>query len=1182
MSSVATPPFPIELSETSVVRLPERRLTPREARVALALRKLDPRLADLFHQALLLSSVRDRAAYAGVAAHAARELNRGILFKLVSYMQLTSDEREETEESEEQAPESQVEAMARVLGVDVDHSTARFWHRLHRDLVGAAHFRGMSGEKVIRAMKALSELTGVLDALVGPYFDVESELDAILAKLTPGDTDFAFVLGALGNRQLRWHCFRNFSGAGWLRGLEQRGCFVEPPMARRFENGAWSPDVWVEGGYLLRIVDEAPEAVAAILARTPKTNDNPAVWDIVAKCMFALPIENSVSLHRVLARGLTSVPFVVWPRPVVQVIERFASNGNSAAAAKLARGLCSLARPSAPDQMLAHFGLSKPPIFGRIDAHSVQDVVPAVASAITTADPQRAFTWLFDGLRAALAMSGQASPHETGFRRVWRRLKKQTRAMLYRIRGKKLRNSPSEGSEWCVRLDTDNHENDSRVIFARSLAHAAAALASRSEEDARRTLDRLAGEHHDIFQRIWRYTLARCSPFALDNLDVWIASEEAVRQSPRDRERGDLLRRRFSEATPAAQLAFLQRVDAGPSEKEARRRVARAAEWGEQSSVEAERTRWKIQRLRRFDAELPDILRPIADKLGYTATPRSPEREGLDEDGSYSGGVSWRSEPSPVDSVQLEKMDDRAVADLLRTWSPTSGDIDGPSLRGLHEAVSALITTRPDRGIAIAAEFGNTISARIVAVIASGLRSSVVSEPSANALAVYQWVGRMASVIPVPRELTASVDQGWSEPHDAAQQCLEALKAWIPAASGAPDVEAAWKSVDEWIASPIVWDAPDSFSDVTGDALLLASMNSLQGIIAHIVMTAGLQRYRTNLTVHGAVTAEDTVGAKLGASIDLVPRLDLLLELGSERSATLAALGEWLPTLHFFARQWVLANKERLLAHLSDGSPLSSFWSAYILRGGLDESLFAVFRTEYLHTVEILATVPRDGAWSIPQVLADHLTVAMLRGSATLNDPDHLLQTAWQRFQVDDLSHAYWAVFRRWSDAAEPPPPAELARLVELWDWRLAELRSGGLDTDRVRAEANALGWWCVTPYVDDETVLSRGRSTLELADARNSAVMGLWERLRTMPDDKADAVWKVIASAVAAEQRGPYPRLFASELGPLLVRVAAHGTRETAADVRDLVNALGAQGLTEFRQYLPPPQPPTTPQFPL
>ena len=205
--------------------------------------------------------------------------------------------------------------MARALGVAADHPTALFWHRLHRDLVGAAHFRGMKGEKVTRAMRALGELTGVLDALVGPYFDVESELDAILAKTVPTDADFAHVLGALGNRQLRWHCFRNLNGAGWIHGLEQRGCFGDPPMARRFENGAWSPDAWVEGDYLLRIVDEKPEAVAAILRRTTKTNDNPAVWDITAKCMLRLPIQSSISLHALLARGLTSVPVRAWATP---------------------------------------------------------------------------------------------------------------------------------------------------------------------------------------------------------------------------------------------------------------------------------------------------------------------------------------------------------------------------------------------------------------------------------------------------------------------------------------------------------------------------------------------------------------------------------------------------------------------------------------------------------------------------------------------------------------------------------------------------------------------------------------------------------------------------------------------------------------------------------------------------
>ena len=137
--------------------------------------------------------------------------------------------------------------------------------------------------------------------------------------------------------------------------------------------------------------------------------------------------------------------------------------------------------------------------------------------------------------------------------------------------------------------------------------------------------------------------------------------------------------------------------------------------------------------------------------------------------------------------------------------------------------------------------------AGIIAAIANGFRSSVIVPQNANAPAFYDWLRRAASQLALQNESTELDSQNWSEAHNTAQQCLEALKTWIPAASGATALDAAWRAVDAWIASPIVWDAPDPFADDTRDALLLASANSLQGVVAHVAMTAGLQRYRALL-----------------------------------------------------------------------------------------------------------------------------------------------------------------------------------------------------------------------------------------------------------------------------------------------------------------------------------------------
>lgn len=175
--------------------MPARRLTARERRVADELGKLDLALVDLFHQALLLGEHPGRPGLMGLAAHAARELTNGVMFHLVGYRQATREPQ--GEDATEQASDTQAELMAKALGLHKEHASVQHWHRLHRDVVSAAHYGGMRQSEA-RARRALEQLPIVLDAIIGPYFDVETDLAPILATSEPSDAEFERVLAALG------------------------------------------------------------------------------------------------------------------------------------------------------------------------------------------------------------------------------------------------------------------------------------------------------------------------------------------------------------------------------------------------------------------------------------------------------------------------------------------------------------------------------------------------------------------------------------------------------------------------------------------------------------------------------------------------------------------------------------------------------------------------------------------------------------------------------------------------------------------------------------------------------------------------------------------------------------------------------------------------------------------------
>ena len=72
--------------------------------------------------------------------------------------------------------------------------------------------------------------------------------------------------------------------------------------------------------------------------------------------------------------------------------------------------------------------------------------------------------------------------------------------------------------------------------------------------------------------------------------------------------------------------------------------------------------------------------------------------------------------------------------------------------------------------------------------------------------------------------------------------------------------------------------------------------------------------------------------------------------------------------------------------------------------------------------------------------LAVHLVFAFLRELVSLGDEGGLLETAYQNLSPSDWDHAYWVVFRDWTDAKESISASFVQRLVDLWQWRIREL----------------------------------------------------------------------------------------------------------------------------------------------
>jgi hypothetical protein len=309
----------------------------------------------------------------------------------------------------------------------------------------------------------------------------------------------------------------------------------------------------------------------------------------------------------------------------------------------------------------------------------------------------------------------------------------------------------------------------------------------------------------------------------------------------------------------------------------------------------------------------------------------------------------------------------------------------------------------------------------------------------------------------------------------------------------------------------------------------------------------------------------------------LVPLLDAALERGHGRAsvAVLAGIGELLPLLHWLAPEWVLANAMRLLSEGAEKPALQPAWGAYLGRAQLYRATFDALRPWYVKAAEAAVVVkkpPKDNHWSVTRSLAVQVTIAALRGYVSVGDSDHLLEKTFDNVPLPDRSHAYWNIFRGWTDAQESPPPEMVERLVKFWAWRL-EVLASKTPSDEVVEEAKALAWFIRTPYLQEEAVLRLGNRTAELSRGQIAAHAD-WERLIALANVDLDGTFALAERIVAAELRSDHPFIPIDQVKPLLKAALNSGKTETQQRARRLVNRIGERGFTNLSDLLGPSYP--------
>lgn len=361
-------------------------LSRRQDAVALELHRLDPQLAGLFRLGLELASRSDTPGLSYLIAEAGRELNVGVIKALAADAPALPAEHLATiaKNDEYRGP------IARALRLHPQHPLVSAWAEMNRRFNSEAHLVPLRSSP----SSAASDFDALTELLVGrlaPYFNAQDEVDALLAVEAPGREHKTVLRGILVRPALRTYFLRSLHNPRWLPILQEIDAFSSPPSRSVHADGSWSMVTWLEGEYLVRIAESEPERVSDILLTVPVTNDNPAVWDALARAAVALPPVLAAKILSHVLLGVRSLPWIVLPTALLK-LGAYVAPVNATAVIELLNTLFWLRRapPAAEKEgegdsnrlKSGRYALSTTWLLERIDPHDAQDVLDALVPAI--------------------------------------------------------------------------------------------------------------------------------------------------------------------------------------------------------------------------------------------------------------------------------------------------------------------------------------------------------------------------------------------------------------------------------------------------------------------------------------------------------------------------------------------------------------------------------------------------------------------------------------------------------------------------------------------------------------------------------------------------------------------------------------------------------------------------------
>lgn len=1100
------------------------------------LRRLDPQLAGLYELGRKLVNEIEQPGNAHAVAYLGRELSRGVIRCRLRDQGIEESRQNATRPGGAADGERNRRRIAAALQLPEDDPRVTAWFRMPARFAKWQKYRygGPSPDEVRDDFEQLSQM---LFGLVAPYFAAEAELDALLEVDVPA-AEHARLLRDLQLRAAhRRYFFERLKDPRWVVHLSNEGFFTNPPGRQVHDDGTWSACWWPEGDYLARVAPNMPADVTRVLVALPLSNDNPDVWNSVAKAASQLPADLAVRVVPAMTSALKSVPGVNhWSDSVVGLIEHLAPS-ESSEIFDLADHLLFIAGTNAVDPEDAAYRHTTDWVIPRIGGDDWHRLVDRLVAALESTNPERTLSLL-------LAKIGRV----------------QALADTLRTESGPLPSNVEMHLRESLSRDNDHRpETNTLRALGRSTVDVARRLAANGPEEATSVIALVEEREGRFFASLRYRVLAAAGHFLTERLDQFLQSEEARNPGYPAAGVAAVLRGQFRNAPERARKAYADAVAEGPDRDELR---ARLEEWSGQEVTDDEVERrvrgWQRRILTFFRDDIPQEFQHLASELDVASVTPSWRDQQMAEQGSYSEagfGYVGGEETQDLAGWAVEE-----VVEFLR-----KGGAAG------YIALEKYAKDQPSDGVDLLAGCAaGTVAPGAVDGVLSGLAEAVKSGAQLDWSVVLRNLRQIIGQTAALEAPSAAVVTEWRRAVDYGARLIR--QGCAEDAIAAQYAREVWDALEHAVTLDTVWSEPirDQITDL--DGVLSAVLNDAAGTIASAAIAAGLWQYRSCFQRGQAPSEEQNATARALVQRRLVPVLNGLVNVaGPNHPIPKAVIGERLPWLYLLAPEWVDESTDRLLRGGLEDPVANPAWTAYIIRNGLYDAVFHALRPWYVEAASSAAMWkaklgrvvqrPRE----VTKAFAGHLVTAFLRGWIQRGDDDRLFETAYANLSPSDWAYAYFRIFRDFRDGNGPVPAAIVRRLIALWEWRVSELTRQPRMEATVE-EAKGLSRFLYTPHIPADALVRLGPRTARLAEGR---VMLDWGRLLELAHSDPEGAFEVADAVLDGTLRARHGYVPVDEVKPVLGLVLRTAEAEVRERVRGLIDRLGERGYRDFRDLV-------------